>query len=141
VHATELSQEALRVAQSNTQRLGLQNVRLHQGSWLQPLEGKFQMIVSNPPYVSRHDPHLQQGDCLFEPQMALSPGDDGLCAIREITANSADFLHASGWLLVEHGYDQGSAVRSLFNQAGFVNIRTESDMASLERVCMGQRTA
>ncbi len=138
MHATELSEKALRVAQHNANKLNLRQIQFHQGCWLQPLAGKFQVIVSNPPYVNQGDPHLQQGDCRYEPSLALSPGDDGLRSIKEITASAPGYLLPEGWLLVEHGYDQGSAVRSLFSEVGFGNISTQADMAGLDRVCMGK---
>lgn len=140
VHATDISEKALQVAQRNANSLNLQEVHFHQGSWLQALQGKFHVLVSNPPYVNQDDPHLQQGDCRFEPGLALSPGNDGLVAIREITSQSPGCLLAGGWLLVEHGYDQGAAVRSLFSEAGFRDISTQRDLAGLERICMGKWT-
>jgi len=138
VHATDLSQAALLVARENCQTLNLDNVQFSQGCWLQPLTGKFQMIVSNPPYVPRNDPHMQQGDCRFEPEMALSPGLDGLAAIREICQQSVNQLESGGFLLIEHGHDQGTEVWKIFSQSGYQSVTTHQDMAGLDRVTSGQ---
>jgi release factor glutamine methyltransferase len=138
VHATDLSEKALELARRNAAHLSLHHVQFHQGHWLQPLEGRFDVLLSNPPYVSAGDPHLLRGDCRYEPQLALSPGVDGLAAIREITHTSPGCLATEGWLIVEHGFDQGLACRELFNSAGFGNVRTLTDLAGLDRVCVGQ---
>jgi len=138
VHATDLSDKALRVARENSARLKLEQVQFHRGSWLQPLTGRFQMLLSNPPYVPQNDPHMRQGDCRFEPEMALSPGTDGLAAIREITLQSSGVLEPGGWLLIEHGHDQGHGARALFKQSGLQSVSTHADLAGLSRVCAGQ---
>ena len=90
IHATEYSEEALKIARHNIEALAPGKVGLHQGSWLEPLNGRFMLIVSNPPYVAAEDPHLQQGDCRFEPADALSPGSDALAAIRHIAQEDLD---------------------------------------------------
>jgi release factor glutamine methyltransferase len=141
IHATELSEPALKLANENALKYGLANVQFYPGSWLQPLSGKFQIIVSNPPYVSQNDPHLRKGDCRYEPSMALSSGDDGLAAIQEIISSAAIKLQAGGWLLVEHGFDQAKQVRDLFHLGGYVSIGTETDMAGLDRVTFGSKPA
>ncbi|MDZ4731632.1 MAG: peptide chain release factor N(5)-glutamine methyltransferase [Xanthomonadales bacterium] len=138
VHATDISEPAFTLACENARLHGLARVHFHCGSWLQPLSGQFHLIVSNPPYVDQNDPHMQQGDCRFEPALALSPGIDGMSAIREIVKESLHKLHAGGWLLVEHGYEQAQGVRSILRQAGFVFVSTQQDLAGLDRVCIGQ---
>lgn len=138
VHATDLSEAALLIARENRERLNLIRLQLHQGSWLQPLAGRFRVLVSNPPYVAEGDPHMQQGDCRFEPGVALSSGADGLAAIREIVQQSVLKLESGGWLLTEHGHDQGEEVRSIFSTAGFRCVSTQQDMTGLDRVCVGQ---
>lgn len=138
VLATDQSEAALEVARENARRLGIPSVSFHHGSWLQPLSGNFQLIISNPPYVAMDDPHMQRGDCRFEPVMALSPGSDGLEAIREICA-FAPRLDRGGWLLVEHGSEQACAVRELFVLAGLVSVSTQVDLAGLDRATMGMR--
>jgi len=138
VHATDLSAPALEVAKENARRNGLGRVQFHQGCWTEPLAGKFDLVVSNPPYVAQDDAHLQQGDCRFEPRMALTPGSDGLSAFRQIATGSHTVLNDSGWLLLEHGYDQGPAVRALLNSTGYMEVRTIRDLAGIERVCCGR---
>ena len=108
------------------------------GSWFSPLTGeRFDLIASNPPYIAEGDPHLEQGDLRFEPAAALSSGADGLEAIREIVSGAGAHLVAGGWLLLEHGLDQGAAIRDLFEAAGFVDVGTERDLESRDRVTLG----
>jgi release factor glutamine methyltransferase len=133
VHATELS-AALHVAQENAQRNRIGQVHFHLGSWTAPLLGKFDLIVSNPPYVAEDDAHLLQGDCQFEPRMALTPGGDGLGAFRQIAKESRTLLSNGGWLLFEHGWDQGPAVSAILQAAGYEDISTFRDLAGIERV-------
>jgi len=135
VHALDHSADALAVAQANAQRLKLP-VRFAQGNWLQGAQGLFHAIVSNPPYVAEGDPHL---DALrHEPTLALTSGADGLDAIRTIIASAPKHLHAGGWLLLEHGFEQASAVRALLTRSGFSEVQTRHDLAGLER-CSGGR--
>jgi release factor glutamine methyltransferase len=106
---------------------------------LQPLAGeRFDLIVSNPPYIADADPHL---DALrYEPAPALSSGADGLDAIRIIASNAPAHLHRGGWLLLEHGWDQGDAVRALLQAAGFDSVETRRDLEHRDRVTLGRRT-
>ena len=97
------------------------------------------LIASNPPYVADGDPHLQQGDLRFEPAMALSCGPDGLDAIRTLAAGTAAYLRPSGWLLLEHGVNQGEAVRGLLVGAGFIEVETTRDLEDRDRVTSGRR--
>jgi release factor glutamine methyltransferase len=135
VHATELSAPALQVAQENARRNGIEHVQFHLGAWTEPLQGKFDLIVSNPPYVAEDDAHLLQGDCRFEPRMALTPGGDGLGAFRQIAEESRALLCSGGWLLFEHGWDQGPTVSAILQAAGYADISTLRDLAGIERVC------
>jgi Methylase of polypeptide chain release factors len=96
------------------------------------------MIVSNPPYIAAADPHLEQGDLRFEPPAALSSGADGLDAIREIVAGAPGHLVPGGWLLLEHGWDQGPAIRALLEQRGFVEVATVQDLEQRDRVTLGR---
>lgn len=138
VTAVDVSQAALDVAAANAQDTGLP-LRLLQGSWFAPVAGEvFRMIVSNPPYIAENDPHLLQGDLRFEPKSALASGADGLDAIRRIVADAPAHLLPEGWLLIEHGHDQGAAVRSLFIAAGFLRVTTARDLESRERVTLGR---
>lgn len=133
--AIDISQEALEVAQFNSEQLGLQNIEYHSGELLSPLEdGCCEVIVSNPPYVRENDPHLNAGDVAFEPRSALISGPDGLDAIRVIATEAKHKLKRQGWLLVEHGYDQAGKVRAIMARAGFDSIKTYRDLAGLERV-------
>jgi release factor glutamine methyltransferase len=139
VHATEHDPAALSIARENAAKLGLGRVFFHQGSWASPLEGVFHVIVSNPPYVALHDPHLQQGDCRYEPEIALSPGPDALAAIREIAVAALPCLVDGGWLALEHGFDQGAEVRQLLSDLGYADISTSKDLAGLERITVASK--
>lgn len=140
VVATDASPEALEVARGNAARNRIDNVAFRLGSWLQPLAGeRFGLIASNPPYIADGDPHLARGDLRFEPAMALSCGPDGLDAIRIIVRDAPACLHSGGWLLLEHGWDQGEAVRALLVEAGFVDVGTERDLEGRDRVTLGRR--
>jgi release factor glutamine methyltransferase len=139
VTAVDLSPAAIAVAQWNAQNLQIHNLRFVTGSWFDELsEERFDLIVSNPPYVAHGDPHLQQGDLRFEPQLALSAGDDGLSCINHIIDNAPDHLTGNGWLLLEHGYDQASACRQLLQNKDFSNICSRPDLAGIMRVSGGQ---
>jgi release factor glutamine methyltransferase len=138
--ASDVSPAALAVARSNFERLGLRNVRGVLGDWYQalPAQERFHLIVSNPPYVATVDPHLTRGDLPWEPRCALAAGPDGLDAIRSILAGAAARLEPPGWLLLEHGFDQGPSVRSLLQRAGFREIQTHADLVGLERATLGR---
>ena len=139
VFASDISARALSVARKNAESLNLTGIHFLQGSWLTPLEGKFNGIVSNPPYVARHDPHMQQGDCRFEPESALSPGTDAMACIRHIAETAPPFLESGGFLAFEHGYDQGEASRQLLLQLNYEDVETINDLAGLERVTVGKK--
>jgi release factor glutamine methyltransferase len=138
--ATDVSVAALAVARSNAQALGLSNVTFLEGDWLAPLQTlpPFQMIVSNPPYICRTDPHLLQGDVRFESPTALVAGDDGLDAIRTLVTSARQHLIPGGWLLLEHGYNQDAAVIDLLQAAGFEQVRDHRDLAGQPRVAAGK---
>ncbi|MDE1884872.1 MAG: peptide chain release factor N(5)-glutamine methyltransferase [Xanthomonadaceae bacterium] len=141
VLATDASAAALDVARGNAQRLGLRNVEFAQGDWCAALATRrFNLIVSNPPYIAASDPHLRQSDLRFEPHAALASGADGLDAIRIIVRDAPTHLESGGWLLLEHGFDQGTAVRSLFEESGFVEISTARDLEGRERVSGGVKS-
>lgn len=138
VTATDLSAAALQLAGRNAERLGA-DIEFLQGSWYQALPpGKvFDLIVSNPPYIAKDDPHLAEGDLRFEPAMALTDGHDGLDAYREIIAGAPAHLAAGGSLYVEHGWDQAAAVCELLRKAGFLAVHSLPDMAGILRVSGG----
>jgi len=139
VLATDASAAALAVARQNAGRLGIGNVGFAQGDWCAALGGRrFDLLVSNPPYIAQADAHLQQGDLRFEPGAALASGADGLDAIRSIVAAAPAHLQAHGWLLFEHGHDQGNAARDLLAQGGFAEIFTAVDLEQRERASGGR---
>lgn len=137
VTAVEASAAALEVAKSNAMRLSLE-LDFRQGRWFDPLAGeRFDLIVSNPPYVAAEDPYLR--DLGFEPRQALVAGSDGLDALREIAREARGFLAPGGWLLLEHGMGQDEAVRALLEQAGLEEIASWPDLAGIPRVAGGKR--
>lgn len=141
VTAVDASPEALEVARENAQRLNLSNVRLLPSDWFSVLAGeRFNLIVSNPPYIEAADAHLEQGDLRFEPRTALASGADGLDDIRRIIADAKEHLDSGGWLMFEHGYDQAERVRELLAAAGFVEVFSARDLAGIERVSGGRVT-
>lgn len=141
VCATDTSAEAIEVTRSNARINGCaERIELRTGPWYDAVTGRrFDMIVSNPPYVARGDPHLSQGDVRFEPSRALTDGSrDGLDSIRSIIAGASDHLEAGGWLLLEHGYDQADAVLALLEASGFGAIASLPDLAGIPRVALGR---
>lgn len=141
IMAADMSLAALQVAEANAQRLGLFNLQFMHSDWWQhiPATPLFDVIVSNPPYIAVGDAHLQQGDLRFEPITALVADDAGLSDLRRIVGKAPRYLEATGMLLLEHGYDQGMAVRSLLSEAGFDAVVTRRDLAGVERVSMGRQ--
>jgi len=140
VLATDASAAALEVARRNAARNDIVNVAFRQGDWLEPLAGeRFDLIASNPPYIAQGDPHLGRGDLRFEPATALASGADGLDALRTLARDAPTHLVPGGWLLLEHGWDQGAAVRGLLRDAGFQRIETLRDLEDRERVTLGSR--
>jgi release factor glutamine methyltransferase len=139
VVATDMSVDALAVAAGNARQHGLANVAFRQGSWHAPLAGeRFDLIASNPPYIASDDPHLAQGDLRFEPATALASGTDGLDDIRLIIEGAPAHLQPGGWLLMEHGWDQGEPIRALLEGAGFVDVETALDLEQRDRVSLGR---
>lgn len=137
VEAVDLSAAALAVARSNAERLGLA-LHFHQGDWWQPLVGRrYDLIVSNPPYIAGEDPHLPA--LRHEPRQALTPEGDGLAALREIIDGAPQHLQPGGWLLLEHGYDQAEPVAALLRAGGFVDVALRRDLAGQPRVSGGRR--
>ncbi|WP_225775276.1 peptide chain release factor N(5)-glutamine methyltransferase [Pseudomonas sp. Marseille-Q5115] len=131
--------EAVALAERNRARLGLANVSVRASHWFSALEGeRFDLIVSNPPYICSEDPHLSAGDVRFEPSSALVSGRDGLDDIRHIIANAPSHLVSAGWLLLEHGYDQAPRVRELMAQQGFEQVESREDLGGHERVTLGR---
>jgi len=138
VTAVDFSAEALSVAQENAQNLGLARVRLIQSNWFSRLQDeKFDVIVSNPPYIAENDAHLTQGDLRFEPITAFASGEDGLNDIRRIIQEAPNYLNLNGWLMLEHGYDQAEKVAELLEQYGFSQINHAPDLSGTLRVTFG----
>ena len=135
VLALDFSEDALAVARNNAQRLALE-VQFQQGSWLTNVQGRFNAIVSNPPYIAAQDEHLAA--LVHEPLQALASGADGLDDIRQIISQARTRLLPGGWLLLEHGYDQADAVRHLLDESGFNGIQSRRDLNGIER-CSGGR--
>jgi release factor glutamine methyltransferase len=141
VLAIDQSLEALAVARRNAVALHIGNVAFLQSDWYSALgRERFDLIVSNPPYVAKGDGHLTQGDLAFEPRKALDGGADGLDAIRRLISGARRHLVPGGWLLLEHGYDQAQAVRGLFEHARYHGIFSAGDLADIERVTGGRLT-
>ena len=140
VVATDASERALEVARGNAQRLALANVAFHVGHWFDAIDAdaSFDLIASNPPYIAEDDPHLERGDLCHEPRSALASGRDGLDDIRTIVPGAGRHLAPGGWLLLEHGWTQGEAVRALLVAAGFSEVATERDLEGRDRVTLGR---
>lgn len=138
--ACDLSTAALAVARANAQRLNLNNIEFRHSDWCSALaeDEQFEMIVSNPPYIRAADPHLEQGDVRFESRLALVSGEDGLDAIRLILEQAKQHLVKGGWLLIEHGYDQGQSMRELFDSAGYLNAKTLQDSGQNDRLSIAR---
>ncbi|MCO4757510.1 MAG: peptide chain release factor N(5)-glutamine methyltransferase [Oceanospirillaceae bacterium] len=128
---------AVVLAERNRQRLEIRNADFVLGSWFEPLVGRFDMIVSNPPYIDPQDPHLQQGDVRFEPLSALIADKQGMADIEKIASDAREYLNTGGWLLFEHGYDQGQRVRALLEQLGYDDVATIQDLGDRDRVTLG----
>ena len=139
VTAVDRILEAVALAERNRQRLELNNVTVLNSHWFSALAGhRFDLIISNPPYIAAGDVHLDEGDVRFEPESALVAGADGLDDIREIVAAAPHHLNAGGWLMLEHGYDQAPAVRDLLLDAGFVEVESRKDLGTHERITLGR---
>lgn len=139
VTAVDVMPDAVALAQRNLARLGFSNVQILQSSWFSAIASQqFDMIVSNPPYIDEQDPHLSQGDVRFEPLTALVAANEGLADIEHIITTARDHLVSGGWLLLEHGWTQGEAVRALFSAAGYDAVETCRDYGGNDRLTLGK---
>ena len=139
ITATDISQEAIKIAKSNAEKFGISNVEFVHSNWFESLSDyQFDIICSNPPYIEAQDPHLQQGDLRFEPKSALASGIDGFFDIQHIISQANAFLRPGGWLVLEHGFTQVNRTQRLLEQHGFFNIGTREDYAHHPRVTYGQ---
>ena len=143
VWAVDRMADAAALARENSAALGLP-IEVRDGSWFEPLgepdrdkTPRFAVIVSNPPYIDGADPHLEQGDVRFEPRSALVADDAGLADIRHIVAHAPAYLLTDGWLLLEHGWDQGEAVRQVLRDSGYREVATVRDYGDNDRVTLG----
>ena len=138
VTAVDASENALNIAQENAQNLNITNIKLIKSDWFGALQNeKFDLIVSNPPYIAQSDAHLSQGDLRFEPVYALASGADGLDDIKRIITTVPKHLNPYGWLMLEHGYNQANEVTALLKEAGFSEIETIKDLGGNNRVTLG----
>lgn len=138
VQATDLVPEVVALARRNAERCGLP-LTVTQSHWFGGLEHQhFELIVSNPPYIEEGDHHLDTGDVRYEPESALVSGPDGLDAIRHLVQESQYWLTPGGWLVLEHGYNQGEPVRLLFRAAGYSNVETRKDYGGNDRLTLGR---
>lgn len=145
VVGVDKSSDAITLAQKNKQRLKLHNAEFFQSDWfefvgigLNPGRSGYDLIMSNPPYIDAQDTHLNEGDVRFEPETALVADENGLADIKKIVSGAKDYLIDGGWLLIEHGWNQGSAVRDVFTQNNFVCVETVQDLGGNDRVTLGQ---
>ena len=137
ITAVDRVSDAVALATRNQQRLAINNVHVKQSNWFSELHGeKFNLIVTNPPYIESSDIHLNQGDVRFEPLSALVADDCGMSDIKQIITQSRDYLLSNGYLLIEHGFEQGEAVRHFFEKMAFVNIKTVKDLGNNDRVTL-----
>jgi len=140
VTAVDLIPEAVALAQRNAEHLGIRNIEIVQSRWFSALEGQtFSLIVSNPPYIDAQDPHLAQGDVRFEPLSALVAADNGLADLHTLIKDAPRYLLPQGWLLLEHGWQQGAAVREIFARYGWQQVETCRDYGDNERLTLGRR--
>ena len=139
VTAADNSADAIAIAKTNAERLSVNNVNFIKSDWFQALtKRKFDLIISNPPYIALNDPHLNQQDLRFEPKLALVAGQDGMVCIQTIISSATSYINAGGWLLLEHGYNQAKITKRLLKEAGFISIFSRSDLAGIPRVSGGR---
>lgn len=139
VTGVDLSPQAVALAADNAAALGLSRVRFLQSDWFAALSGeRFSLVVANPPYLADDDPHLGQGDVRFEPRSALVAGDEGLADLYWLVGEARDHLVPGGWLLLEHGLEQGAAVRQALEDAGYSDVATLEDLGARDRVSLGR---
>lgn len=140
VTAVDLIPDAVALAQRNADHLGIRNIEIVQSRWFSALEGQtFSLIVSNPPYIDAQDPHLAQGDVRFEPLSALVAADNGLADLHTLIKDAPRYLLPQGWLMLEHGWQQGAAVREIFARYGWQQVETCRDYGDNERLTLGRR--
>ena len=132
--AIDFNVDAVKLAQENSELLMINNVTLKQSNWFENVQGTFDLIVSNPPYIDENDKHLKQGDVRFEPLSALVASESGLSDIRLIAEQARAYLADNGSLMIEHGFEQGVLVRKIFSELSYDNIKTIKDYGDNERI-------
>jgi len=137
LEAVEFNDDAAALAQRNSERLSLP-LTIHQGSWFTPLSGRFDLIVSNPPYIDPTDHHLDEGDVRFEPRSALVADNVGLADLQHIINSAPEYLNQGGWLLLEHGYDQAAQVCEDLRERGFTDVENRVDLGGQPRISGGR---
>ena len=142
VEAIDFNPDAVLLAQSNAKNLAIANVEIYQSDWFSAVNSAkvFDVIVSNPPYIDQDDPHLSQGDVVFEPNSALVAAANGLADIRHIATQAKSYLTAGGRLYIEHGYQQGLAVRDILTELGYRDVVTAKDYGGNDRISYGTFT-
>lgn len=139
IDAVDIEPECVAAARANAALHQLNNVHCIESDWCRSLSGNYPLIVANPPYIDPEDGHLMQGDLRFEPRRALVAADRGLAAIKQIVPQALSRLDPGGWLMLEHGYDQGAACAEVFTGAGYVEVCCQQDLAGHDRVTRGRR--
>jgi release factor glutamine methyltransferase len=140
--AVDASESALKIAQKNADFHNCANIEFILSDWFSNVpQLKFDLIVSNPPYISENDEHLTQGDVRFEPKSALIAAENGLSDILDISKKAKSYLKSKGQLLFEHGYNQAKDVQIIFKNAGFINVCTHHDLAGQPRITIGNLNA
>ncbi len=142
IHACDKSEEALAMAQFNALKLDIKNISFYHSNWFSALpQQTYHAIISNPPYIAAHDPHLLLGDVRFEPISALTSGIDGLDDLRLISSQSQSYLEPNGLLLMEHGYDQKNSIRAILNKLRYGNVQCWQDLTGQDRVSGGWKAS
>ncbi|HEN3616428.1 TPA: peptide chain release factor N(5)-glutamine methyltransferase [Yersinia enterocolitica] len=138
VMGVDIKADAVALARYNAKKLAINNVDFLQSSWFDLVSGRFTLIVSNPPYIDANDPHLNEGDVRYEPHSALVAEAEGIADLAEIIRQSPAYLEVGGWLMLEHGWQQATAVQKLLNNSGFSAVMTYKDYGNNDRVTLGQ---
>ncbi|CRG50633.1 peptide chain release factor N(5)-glutamine methyltransferase [Yersinia wautersii] len=138
VIAVDINADAIALARHNAEKLAIDNVCFLQGSWFEPVSGRFALIASNPPYIDANDPHLNEGDVRYEPHSALVAAAEGMADLAAIVSQAPGYLEPGGWLMLEHGWQQANAVQELLKNSGFSAVMTCKDYGNNGRVTLGQ---